>query len=141
MPSDTSESFKFDTSLHDCWDWAILVGAMLRLPVPGRRELVECQSVLYRYLNLPKEEIELVETRSKMNKTNGKFFMLVNDDIFVDSYDWQLKNVLYHLKRHYRVDAHLRNNTQNKQRIDAIRISGIFNMDDIKDTIHKIVSR
>ncbi len=119
----------------------ILVGVKLSLPLVMRKEIIECSSILYKYMDYPKEEVIIWETRSKKSKTSGKYYMLVNDDIFVDSYEWQLKNILYHLLRFTMVEAHLTLNADKKHRVDALRISGLVQVEKLKGSVLAVMTR
>jgi len=129
------------TAKDERYEKTILVGVKLSLPLAGRNEIVECSSVLYKYVDSPTEEVRILETRSKKSKTSGKYYMLANDDIFVDSYEWQLKNILYHLLRFTSVEAHLGINAEKKYRVDALRISGLVQVEKVKDTVLAAMTR
>lgn len=129
------------TSLDTRRDEPMLVGVKLTLPLVEKKETVVCSSILHKYLSAPQEEIELWGTRSKKSKSSGHYYMLVNDDIFVDSYEWQLKNIMFHLLRHTTMDARLGLNAERKHRINALRLTGLCNVEKVRDTVLGIVSR
>jgi hypothetical protein len=119
----------------------VLVGVKLTLPLIGSQEIVERKSVLYRYQDSPTQEIDINETMTKKSKTTGKYYMHVNEEYFVDSYEWQLKNVIFNLLRCYRLEAHMAVDANNKQRIDAIKVKGLCDMHMIKRAILDIATR
>lgn len=129
------------TAKEEGRDEIILVGVKLALPLVERRAIVECASILYKYMDYPTEEVIIWETRSKKSKASGKYYVLVNDDIFVDSYEWQLKNILYHLLRFTTIEAHLGLNADKKYRVDALRISGLVQVEKVKDSVRAAMTR
>ncbi|WP_156912188.1 competence protein CoiA family protein [Citrifermentans bremense] len=129
------------TAKEEGRDKIIFVGVKLALPLVERRGIVECSSILYKYTDHPTEEVIMWETRNKKSKTSGKYYMLVNDDIFVDSYEWQLKNILYNLLRFTTIEAHLGLNADKKYRVDALKISGLVQVEKVKDTLLAAMTR
>lgn len=118
-----------------------LVGVKLSLPIPTKAQIAECLSLLHNYSDVPTEEIEIWETSSRKSRANGKYYMLANEDILVDSYDVQLKNVINHLLRYFKVNAHLIVDDKKKLKIDAIKVRGLCNIDEMKSSLVGIISR
>jgi len=110
----------------------VLVGVKLFISTPKSSSPIERKSLLFSYKDIETSEIEIWEPISKKSITSGKYHMYVNDGIFVDSYDSQLKNIIYHLMQYYDLDAHIGTTEQNKKRIDAIRIKGMIDMELVK---------
>lgn len=127
-------------SVNDKTGEEILVGVKLHLPQSTSTKLMELDCLLYKYRNANTREIEVAETISKKSKTSGKFNMYVNsycvaNSFFVDSYDYQLKNIIYRLLRLFTLEAHLGTNAENKPRIDAIRINNLCDTDMAKNLL------
>lgn len=112
-----------------------LVGISLTVPVANNAKPVQFKSLLYKYVDAKCRAIDIYECGSKKSKNTDTWYMTVNDGIFVDSYEWQLNNILYNLMRHYALEIHLTVDTQNKQRANAIKINGLCNIDSIKDAL------
>lgn len=112
-----------------------LVGVTLTLPIANKSNPVQCNSLLYKYVDAKCELVDVYEYGSKKSKSTGIWYMTVNDGVFVDSYEWQLKNILYNLMKYYEIYVHLTANTQSKQKANAIKINGLCDVDSIKDTL------
>jgi hypothetical protein len=115
----------------------ILIGAKLFIQTSNPSLPFERKSQLLKHKDAETSEIEIWETSSKKSKMSDKYHMYVNDGIFVDSYDTQLKNIIYHLMQHYSMEAHIGVTDQNKKRVDAIRIRGLIDMEMVKDALAK----
>lgn len=112
-----------------------LVGVSLTLPVANKSKPVQCNSLLYKYADKKCETVDVYDFGSKKSKATDIWYMTVNDGVFVDSYEWQLKNILYNLMKHYEIEVHLTSLSQNKQKVNAIKINGLCDVDSIKDTL------
>ncbi|QXE85560.1 hypothetical protein KP003_14360 [Geomonas nitrogeniifigens] len=123
------------TARNERLNETVLVGAKLTLPLLERKVFAVCSSLLYQYADAPTVEVFIWETRSIKSKTTGRHHMLVNDGILVDSYEWQLKNILYHLLRFTTVEAHLGLNTEGRPRVDALKIWGLMDVERMKEAI------
>lgn len=112
-----------------------LVGVSLTVPVADNQKTINIRSVLYKYASAECKEVEIYEFGSKKSKKTDIWYMTVNEGVFVDSYEWQLKNILFNLMKHYEIQIHLSLNAQNKQRANAIKIVGLCDVASIKDTL------
>jgi hypothetical protein len=116
-----------------------LVGVSLTLPVANSTQPVQLKSLLYRYVDANCRQVDIYECGSKKSKKTDIWYMTVNEGVFVDGYEWQLKNILYNLMKCYEIELHLTVNSQNKQKVNALRITGLWDVGSIKDTLQSLL--